>query len=518
MKKLIAALVLLFSLAIPALAQTVPLGPRFVLPYQTVIDPTGVPLNGALLYFYASGTNTPLATYSDPLLTTSNSNPVAANAAGVFPNIFLNGNYKVVLTDSSLNQIWTADPVYSSGVGNINVVGTPTANQIPVFNGTANQVAPTTVGGEGGFFDTICSSTIGQIWVRLSSGWGCTSLGYANPVWWGADPTGTTDSTSAFNSAAAASTFIQFPPGKFQFSSSLSVTLPNALASLTIQGAGQDVTILYFPTAANGLMINAANVLNSVHVRDLSITTGVVGASGSGLTLSNSIALGNVLGSDVSHVWVGGDDRAGVDYWTYGITNNSWSSVTYESDTFYGPAAGTSGNGLVLNGTSGTTPIIENISHSNFYNLSDGLVIGAYVQGVTVFQDVFAGTSQTGINIPGSESGLDQLTIIGSEFNTSSNDIISTSSPMTYLRLPEIFLQLTHQPMATALLSAHRQAARQVQSTPTSLTPCPSALICYPARSIRMFKAIRLRPIRRQSLTLAAATSSPTISATILSA
>ena len=55
MKKLIAALVLLFSLAIPALAQTVPLGPRFVLPYQTVIDPTGVPLNGALLYFYASG-------------------------------------------------------------------------------------------------------------------------------------------------------------------------------------------------------------------------------------------------------------------------------------------------------------------------------------------------------------------------------------------------------------------------------------------------------------------------------
>ena len=87
-------------------------GSRFVLPYQTVIDNTGVPLPGALLYFYASGTSTPINTYSDQALTTPNTNPVVADAAGEFPNIFLSiANYKVVLTDSSNNEIWTADPV-----------------------------------------------------------------------------------------------------------------------------------------------------------------------------------------------------------------------------------------------------------------------------------------------------------------------------------------------------------------------------------------------------------------------
>lgn len=85
---------------------------RFVLPYQTVIDDTGVPIPGAFLYFYVSGTSTPLNTYSDAALTVPNTNPVQANDAGVFPSIFLQPvNYKVVLTDSLGAEIWTADPV-----------------------------------------------------------------------------------------------------------------------------------------------------------------------------------------------------------------------------------------------------------------------------------------------------------------------------------------------------------------------------------------------------------------------
>lgn len=85
---------------------------RFVLPYQTVVDAAGVPIPGAFLYFYAAGTSTPYNTYSDATLTTPNSNPVQANSAGVFPAIFLAlVNYKVVLTDSLGNEIWTADPV-----------------------------------------------------------------------------------------------------------------------------------------------------------------------------------------------------------------------------------------------------------------------------------------------------------------------------------------------------------------------------------------------------------------------
>lgn len=116
MRKILSiALILAFVTA--GQAQQVPLGPRFVLPYQTVIDPTGVPIPGGQLFFYRSGTNTKLNTYADPLFATPNSNPVQANSAGMFPNIFLNGNYKVVLTDSLGNQVWTADPVYGFGSG-----------------------------------------------------------------------------------------------------------------------------------------------------------------------------------------------------------------------------------------------------------------------------------------------------------------------------------------------------------------------------------------------------------------
>lgn len=91
---------------------------RFVLPYQTVIDPSGEPLPGALLFFYYSGTDIPLDTYNDPLQTAPNTNPVVANAAGMFPSIFMQSvNYKVVLTDETGDQIWTADPVNGAGGG-----------------------------------------------------------------------------------------------------------------------------------------------------------------------------------------------------------------------------------------------------------------------------------------------------------------------------------------------------------------------------------------------------------------
>lgn len=130
-------------------------GSRFILPYQTVIDSTGVPIPGALLFFYVSGTSTPLNTYSDVALTVPNTNPVQANAAGVFPNIFMPGvDYKVVLTDSLLNQIWTADPV--------NTGFSPTANWV-VAGGTSDAITAL-------FSPPITSLVDGQIvWFRATA-------------------------------------------------------------------------------------------------------------------------------------------------------------------------------------------------------------------------------------------------------------------------------------------------------------------------------------------------------------
>jgi len=72
---------------------------------------------GWKLNFYSTGTTTRKNTFSDSELTTSNANPVVADSAGRFSDIFLeSGTYKVVLTDADDVEIWTADPV-SGGLG-----------------------------------------------------------------------------------------------------------------------------------------------------------------------------------------------------------------------------------------------------------------------------------------------------------------------------------------------------------------------------------------------------------------
>ena len=87
---------------------------RFDFPIDTAFDANGDPISGAKLYFYETGTSTPQDTYSDDALSSANTNPVIADSAGRFGDIFLTGaDYKVTLTDASDVTIWTADPVRS---------------------------------------------------------------------------------------------------------------------------------------------------------------------------------------------------------------------------------------------------------------------------------------------------------------------------------------------------------------------------------------------------------------------
>jgi len=86
---------------------------RFVSPQQQFINNVGQPYAGGFLFFYVSGTSTPTPTYQDEALTIPNTNPVVLDSAGDAGNIFLDPGitYKVVLTDSNNNPIWTFDPV-----------------------------------------------------------------------------------------------------------------------------------------------------------------------------------------------------------------------------------------------------------------------------------------------------------------------------------------------------------------------------------------------------------------------
>jgi|GEM_PF-6978247 len=84
----------------------------FLLPFRPAIDPNGLTVSGAKLWFYVSGTSTPQAVFADEALTVPLLHPVMANAAGKWPTINLDNTlvYRVVLTDELGTVLSEADP------------------------------------------------------------------------------------------------------------------------------------------------------------------------------------------------------------------------------------------------------------------------------------------------------------------------------------------------------------------------------------------------------------------------
>lgn len=74
-------------------------------------DANGDPLAGGLLYSYAAGTSTPLATYTDASEVTPNPNPIVLNGSGEATIWLGSGTYKFVLKDSLGNILSTVDNV-----------------------------------------------------------------------------------------------------------------------------------------------------------------------------------------------------------------------------------------------------------------------------------------------------------------------------------------------------------------------------------------------------------------------
>ena len=90
---------------------------RIVIPnYMPCLDITGGPVAGARLYFYENNTTDLQSVYTSAALTVAHTNPVIANAAGVFPSIFadLDALYSV--------SIRTADDVPIGGLRDVDNV------------------------------------------------------------------------------------------------------------------------------------------------------------------------------------------------------------------------------------------------------------------------------------------------------------------------------------------------------------------------------------------------------------
>ena len=152
--------------------------------YET--DQNNNPLAGGKVYSYQAGTLTPLTTYTDATLTVPNTNPV-------------------ILDEYGKAQIWLGPYTYKLNVTDVNNVQHP---DYPVDNIQSIQITAS---------NTATAAVLSQL-ASTASGQGAALVGDAitggsgltqhqinsmevNAVKFGADPTGTNDSTSAFNYA-----------------------------------------------------------------------------------------------------------------------------------------------------------------------------------------------------------------------------------------------------------------------------------------------------------------------------
>lgn len=149
---------------------------RLPSPFPHWVNSAGAPYAGGFLYFYLSGTDTPLDSYSDATLSTLNTNPVVLNSAGR-PSvaIFLkNQLYKVVLKDSAGNEIWTADPVSATDFASVIVTKVGSGSPTGVQEGTAGSanVLPTMYWDFLNLILYVCSTTgpaASAVWTALNA-------------------------------------------------------------------------------------------------------------------------------------------------------------------------------------------------------------------------------------------------------------------------------------------------------------------------------------------------------------
>jgi parallel beta-helix repeat protein len=202
-------------------------------PRQTVVNGSGRPYAGARAWFYRAGTTTAQSVYSDSARVTPHTNPVVANAAGRFPQIYLSPayDYRCIVKDSGGNTLFDDDNI-PSGV-------------LPTYPRT----------------DAEASVTL-------------TDYSYppGNVRRYGAVGDGVTDDTAAINAAllqaASASSSVYFPSGHYAVNGTVELQ-----DTVSLCGAGRAASEIYFGAAGKFQLVgtNAAR-LGRLSISKLGLT------------------------------------------------------------------------------------------------------------------------------------------------------------------------------------------------------------------------------------------------------
>lgn len=341
--------------------------PRFPLPRQDCFDTSGNPRAGAKLYFYVTNSTTPLATYSNSGLTVANANPVVADSAGLFGEIFLTSaaSYKVVLKTSTDVTVWTADPVIS-GTTAADLAGL--VNAAAITNTVSEQQAITN---KLQFIQAGAGAATRSVQSKLRETVDVTDFT-------GAVGDGSNDDLAAFLAAVATGKDVYVPEGDWRLSAAVTITV----SGQQIRGAGGRCSIQTTSDTAHIFVVgNGTDTIQNVTLRDFKMFSTVAKTAGAGIRFRKAkwCSVENVQVSSVSdydasgtRMWDGvvfegafGCRVTGCDMWGFGqdavrvyaagaldaeltISNNCW--IAYAAR--YGVYCGGGFGGLHLESTS----------------------------------------------------------------------------------------------------------------------------------------------------------------------
>ena len=317
---------------------------------------------------------------------------------------------------------------------------------------------------------SVPSGKLGVFNGGIDTAWMNTSTVF-NVKNYGATGNGTTDDTTAIQNtinAAMASVngVVYIPSGQYLVSLALGVNFPNnsSPAHITIIGDGQESSVIKFnpASAIYCFIFNYYNQFQGVNVEKLSITSMVSnGDAVAAIYLNqNSTTITNPANSALStiqNVTIRGADGYGVtDYFNTGILILGVSNINVISTDITLTTA--SATGIYVYGASATDsiPVVLNIIGSTINLCKNGLVIGAYAQGITInstnmVQNTYgivvpAGQSQnSGIGISNSsfyatataltlQSNVEGLMVVGNIFVLPTSSIgIGTASLVTII-------------------------------------------------------------------------------------
>jgi hypothetical protein len=237
---------------------------------QQFFDANGNPLAGGKLYTYIAGTTSPTTTYVDSAGVTTNTNPIILDSRGE-ANVWLGtGTYKFKLLSATDVEIWTVDNIVSPTAGVLATLAASDGSSLVGFIQAGTGAVATTV----------------QTKLRES----------VSVLDFGADPTGASDSATAFTTALtaaiAANKTLCIPSGTYLIGSTISPTYVSGTGdpsgrdhTISVIGQGMWSTVINF--TGTGYCFNyqtnisASKYLDAVHIEGIQIKT----ATGGGVAM-----------------------------------------------------------------------------------------------------------------------------------------------------------------------------------------------------------------------------------------